>query len=202
MDKVRELETKIADFFGAPAAVAVDSCTHAVELCLRLGDYKSVYCPAYTYLSIPMTFIKLGLEWEFKQISWADYYEIGNTDIIDAAILWKKDSYISGKKMCLSFQFRKHLNLGRGGMILLDDLDQAIELRKMSYDGRLDNIPWADQKVNSIGYHYYMTPETAEIGLSKFEEVKDKYPKQWSDKDYPYLPGMPIFSEKNVNGFG
>lgn len=198
MDKVRELERKIADFFGSPTAVAVDCCTHAVELCLRIGGYKSVNCPTYTYLSIPMTFIKLSLDWSFKETQWQDYYHVGDTDIIDAAVLWRRNSYIPGKKMCLSFQFRKHLGLGRGGMILLDDLDQADELRRMSYDGRVDNVPWADQKVSSLGYHYYMTPETAELGLSKFEKVKDSDPKIWCDKDYPYLPDMPIFSGKHI----
>jgi len=32
---VTEFESQIADFFGAPYAVATDSCTHALELCLR-----------------------------------------------------------------------------------------------------------------------------------------------------------------------
>lgn len=202
MDKVRDFEKKIADFFGSPTAVAVDCCTHAVELCLRMGGYSNVNCPTYTYLSIPMTFMKLGINWNFVETTWADYYDISNTDIIDAAVLWKKDSYIPGKKMCLSFQFRKHLNLGRGGMILLDDLNQAAELRKMSYDGRIDNVPWADQKVSAMGYHYYMTPETAELGLSKFNDVKNKEPQQWSYRDYPYLPSMPIFDGKIVKDSG
>lgn len=200
MDKVREFEKKISEFFGSPTAVAVDCCTHAVELCLRLGKFKKASCPTRTYLSIPMTFIKLGIEWNFEDVEWADHYDIGGTDVIDAAVLWRQNSYISGKKMCLSFQFRKHLNLGRGGMILLDDFDQAEELRKMSYDGRVDNIPWADQRISSIGYHYYMTPETAEIGLSRFEEVKDKQPKRWSTVDYPYLPSMPVFDGKISTG--
>ena len=32
---VSEFESQIAEFFGAPYAVATDSCTHALELCLR-----------------------------------------------------------------------------------------------------------------------------------------------------------------------
>ena len=69
--------------------------------------------------------------------------------------------------MCLSFQFQKHLSLGRGGMILLDDEDSYKSLRKMVYDGREPNIPWRDQNIDTIGYHYYMTPETAELGIKK-----------------------------------
>ena len=44
-------------------------------------------------------------------------------NVIDAAVLWEKNSYVKGTMMCISFQFQKHLSLGRGGMILLDDKD-------------------------------------------------------------------------------
>ena len=36
--------------------------------------------------------------------------------------------------MCLSFQFQKHLSLGRVGMILTDDKDAAQELKKNTHD--------------------------------------------------------------------
>ena len=32
---VAEFENKIAEYFGAKHAIAVDSCTHGIELCLR-----------------------------------------------------------------------------------------------------------------------------------------------------------------------
>jgi len=34
-DVVEQFEQEVAKFFGAPYAVATDSCTHAIELCLR-----------------------------------------------------------------------------------------------------------------------------------------------------------------------
>ena len=34
-DIVSEFESKIAEFFGSPYAISVDSCTHGLELCLR-----------------------------------------------------------------------------------------------------------------------------------------------------------------------
>ena len=34
-NKIKEFENKIAEFYGAPYAVAVDCCTHGIELCLR-----------------------------------------------------------------------------------------------------------------------------------------------------------------------
>jgi len=194
MKSVKEFEGLIASYYGAKYAIAVDCCTHAIELCLRVyKPHSKVNCPRHTYLSVPMTFEKLNLSWEFYDVHWKDYYYIGNTNIIDAAVYWKRDGYIQGSLMCLSFQYRKHLNLGRGGMILLDNKEQYDILCKMRYDGRTDDKPWAEQDVETMGYHYYMTPETAQLGLQRFQEVVDVKSRRWTYKDYPDLRSMSVF---------
>jgi len=192
-ESVEKFEKEIAAFFGAPCAIATDCCTHAIELCLRHQDIKSIVIPKRTYLSVPMLANKLNIELKWKDEQWADYYYIEGTNIIDAAVFWKQNSYVSKTFMCLSFQFRKHLSLGRGGMILLDDLHVAQELKKMSYDGRIPNIPWRDQNINLMGYHYYMTPETAALGLKKLPDAINTKPKQWTIFDWPDLTEMEIF---------
>lgn len=192
---VTEFENKIAEFFGAPFAVAVDSCTHGIELSLRyLGD-KKINVPNRTYLSIPMLANKMGLELEWRDEEWEDYYTLnyGDKRIIDAAVLWKKGSYKPNTFMCLSFQYQKHLSLGRGGVILTDDKNAAFELKKMSYDGRLPNTPWRGQDINTFGYHYYMTPETAQLGLDKLDEAIKTKPRKWLYTDWPDLTQMKIF---------
>lgn len=196
MSSLHKFESLIANFFGAKYAVSTDCCTHAVELCLRLKEYDNVTCPNHTYLSIPMTFNKLGLSWKFDRMNWEDYYYIGNTNIIDAAVLWRETSYISGTLMCLSFQFKKHLSLGRGGMILLDNEKDYVDLKAMVYDGRERDVPWAEQNISKMGYHYYMTPEVAETGIDKFNIVKNITPKKWNYLNYPNLENMEVF--KNV----
>ena len=196
MSSLHKFESLIANFFGAKYAVSTDCCTHAVELCLRLKEYDNVTCPNHTYLSIPMTFNKLGLSWKFNRMNWEDYYYIGNTNIIDAAVLWRETSYISGTLMCLSFQFKKHLSLGRGGMILLDNEKDYVDLKAMVYDGRERDVPWAEQNISKMGYHYYMTPEVAETGIDKFNIVKNITPKKWNYLNYPNLENMEVF--KNV----
>lgn len=196
MEEVIKFEELIANFYDAPYAIATDCCTHAIELCLRYSDIKNVNCPNNTYLSVPMTFMKLKLNWTFTTEQWADYYYIGNTNIIDAAVYWYKDGYIANTMMCLSFQFKKHLNLGRGGMILLDNHEAYKTLSKMRYDGRENNLPWIEQDIDTLGYHYYMTPETALLGVSKFEQAKNEESKKWSYLDYPNLRKMSVF--KNV----
>ena len=190
---VEEFEYKIAEFFGAPYAVATDSCTHALELCLRYTGYNNVMVPTRTYVSVPMTLVKLGLDWSWKEEEWSDYYYLENTNIIDAAVLWGENTYVPNKFMCLSFQFKKHLSLGRGGMILISDKDDYHELKKMSYDGREPGMPWAEQDITNMGYHYYMTPEVAKIGIEKLNNIKKNPSKKWNHRDYPYLPSMSFF---------
>jgi len=190
---VTEFERQISNFFGSPYAVAVDSCTHALELCLRHKGVENLVVPKRTYISVPFLANKLGIGLEWKDENWQDFYYLGNTNIIDAAVLWKKDSYIKNTFMCVSFQYRKHLSLGRGGIILTDDYQSAKLLKKMSYDGRLPNIPWREQNIDTFGYHYYMTPETAKLGLDKLQDAIDTKPKKWTVNDWPDLTEMEIF---------
>ena len=189
---VERFEKEIASFFGAPYAVAVDCCTHAIELCLRYQETKKLVIPKHTYISIPFLAKKLDIEFAWKEEEWVDFYYLNET-IIDAAVLWKKNSYIPKTFMCLSFQYRKHLSLGRGGMILTDNEEASQDLRKMSYDGRTPDIPWREQNISSIGYHYYMTPETAALGLKKLPEAIKTKPRQWTVTDWPDLTNMRVF---------
>ena len=191
---VTKLEDKVASFFGAPYAIATDSCTHGVELCLRYEQPYEVTFPTHTYPSVPFLGEKLGLRWEFREEEWVDYYQIGDTNIYDAAVLWKMGGYIPSTHMCLSFQFQKHLKIGRGGMILTDDKAAYEMMSEMVYDGRNSReIPWREQNIKTVGYHYYMTPEAAETGLNQFEDAILREPKIWSDLDYPDLRTMDVF---------
>jgi dTDP-4-amino-4,6-dideoxygalactose transaminase len=189
---VTDFESKIASFFGSAYAVGVDSCTHGIELCLRYTKSKKIHVPKHTYLSIPFLADKLSIELQWYDINWKEYYYL-TEKIIDAAVLWRKDSYIPDTFMSLSFQYQKHLSLGRGGMILTDNKDVAVILKKMSYDGRLPNIPWREQDINMIGYHYYMTPETAQLGIIKLGEAIKTKPREWVINDWPDLTKMEIF---------
>ena len=193
-NSVTELENKIAHFFGAPHAVAVDCCTHGIELCLRLFNLDSIEVPTRTYISIPFLAKKLNIGIRWNEESWEDYYYL-TEKVVDAAVLWKKDSYIPGTYMNISFQFQKHLSLGRGGMILTDDTENIQELKKMSYDGRVPDVPWREQNISSVGYHYYMTPETAQLGLDKFPKAAETPPRKWKVSDWPDLTQMKVFKK-------
>lgn len=193
--KVLDFENALAEYFGSRYCVAVDCCTHAVELCMRQQQVQQTSCPTHTYLSIPMMLKKVGISWNFVLDQWDDLYEFGNTRIYDAATFWKPNGYIPGTMMCLSFQFKKTLSLGRGGAVLLDDYEAAVDIRRMAYDYRRMDMPWKDQVslINRMGYHYYMTPEIAQIGIRKLPTVKQTT--KWTWKDYPDLSKAPLFNE-------
>ena len=189
---VQVFEKKIASFFGAPYAVAFDSCTHGIEACLYLTNTKKIIVPKRTYISIPFLAKKMNIFLEWKDENWKDYYYI-TENIIDAAVLWKKNSFISGTFMSLSFQYQKHLSLGRGGAVLCSNKNEYEALKKLSYDGRLPSIPWRDQDIESFGLHYYMTPETAQMGIDKLDKAIKTTPKDWKISDWPDLSILKVF---------
>lgn len=192
---ITTFEKEVANFFGAPFAIAVDSCTHGVELALRYTKATHIKVPHRTYLSIPFLANKLNIGLTWKDEDWVDCYYLTD-NVIDAAVLWKKDSYIPNTFMGVSFQYQKHLSLGRGGILLTDNEEAAIKLKKMSYDGRQPDSPWRDQDIDTIGYHYYMTPETAQLGLDKLPAAIQSKPRQWVVSDWPDLTQMTIFKSK------
>lgn len=189
---VSVFENKIAEFFGAPYAIAIDSCTHGIELALRLTGVKHISIPKRTYLSVPFLAEKLNIDRTWRDEQWVNYYYITDR-IIDAAVLWKPKSYIPNTFMGISFQYQKHLSLGRGGILLCDNADEAKMLKKMSYDGRLPAVPWREQNIDTVGYHYYMTPETAQLGLDKLPAAILSEPRQWTVNDWPDLTEMDVF---------
>ena len=155
---VQEFERQIAKYFGSPYAVATDCCTHAIELCLQYKKVKQISVPRHSYLSIPMTAIKIGIDYHWRYEEWEDEFEVAS-GIWDSAVLWRENSYRTGEFQCLSFQFRKHLNLNRGGMILCNTLEDYTVLSAMAIDGRLPDKPWKEQNISIVGYRYYMTPK-------------------------------------------
>jgi len=75
--------------------------------------------------------------------------------------------FVPGDFTCLSFQYSKHIPIGRGGMILTDDKKAVEWFRVMRNDGRRE-IPKERDNVKLIGFNFYMTPEQAARGLSLY----------------------------------
>lgn len=193
---VDHFERLIAEYFGAPMAVAVDCCTHALELCLRLEAARGpLSIPARTYMSVPMMLDKLSIPYSLVDHAWKKYYAMTDRTI-DAATLWMPGSYIANQMMCLSFQFKKALPIGRGGMILLDDPHSYERLQRMVRDGRDRRLTQWDDPVAELGYHYYMTPEDAARGIHLFHEICHGPASYWTYQDYKDLRSMPYFADR------
>ena len=68
MNPILQLEEKVSNYFGSPYAVAVDCCTHGIELCLRYENFSYIEVPKRTYLSIPFLASKLGIKLKWNRI--------------------------------------------------------------------------------------------------------------------------------------
>jgi dTDP-4-amino-4,6-dideoxygalactose transaminase len=184
-DPIYQFERALGLLTGAPFVVMTDSCTHALELCLRYDKVKRCRFTAFTYLSVPMTMHKLGISYGLvPDNEWVGEYPILGTRIWDSARLLRTGMYRSGQMQCLSFGYSKPLEIGRGGAILLDDQRVYESLIRQRSDGRdLSISPWESQKVFEVGYHYRPTIEEAQRALELLPSV-DQEPKY---HEYPDL---------------
>lgn len=176
-DKIKQFETALAEYTGAPYAIMTDCCTHAIEMCLRYDHVRGLKMTPYTYLSIPMTMHKLGIDYVYHDEAtqeWVGEYPFTYTRIWDSARRLEPDMYRPGTMQCLSFGHTKPLHIGHGGAILLDDKKAYDILIRQRYDGRDLNIsPWQDQQVFKVGYHYKPSIEDAELGLALLQGLKE-----------------------------
>ena len=187
-DIVDLFEKKISSYLGSKYAVSVDCCTHGIFLCLKYFKTKDVInIPENTYISLPNVINMAGYKFQFQDIDWDGDYQLYPLPIIDSACKFTKNMYKKDTYTCLSFHHRKQLPIGRGGMILTDDL-QAYEWLKMArYDGRHLDRKYDDDNFEMPGYHMYLTPEQACIGLDRLEKLDDKGNSIGSSKTYKSL---------------
>ena len=191
-DTILKFEQALAEYTGAPYAVMTDCCTHAIELCLRYQKIKNCTFTAYTYLSIPMTMHKLGIEYSLIREEWIGEYQFHETNIWDSARRLERGMYRAGQMQCLSFGHNKPLQIGHGGAIILDNKEAYGILLRQRYDGRdLSIAPWEVQRTFMVGYHYRPSIEDAAIGLEKLSAVNE-LPKY---HEYPDLRNIQIIGD-------
>lgn len=167
---VKLFEEEIAHYTGAPYAVAVDSCTNALFLCCKYLEVKTVTIPSKTYLSVPQSITHAGGKVEYSKKEWNGIYQLEPYPIYDAALRLTSQMYLKGTFMCLSFHYKKHLPIGKGGMILTDDIDAVKWLKRARYEGRDEKGYWEDE-IKEPGWNMYMTPNEAATGLSLMQNL-------------------------------
>jgi dTDP-4-amino-4,6-dideoxygalactose transaminase len=63
-------EEEIAEYTGAPYAVALDNCTDALFLCCTYLNVENVTIPKKTYLSVPQAVMASGGKLSFDDVEW------------------------------------------------------------------------------------------------------------------------------------
>ena len=184
-DIIDLFEKKVAKFSGSKYAVAVDCCTNAIFLCLKFYNKKKILTiPENTYISILTALNLANYKFKIKNIDWVGSYQIKPSPIIDSATRFTKNMYLKKTLTCLSFHHRKHIPIGRGGMVLTDSFKAYKWLKKARYDGRDLKVNYAKDDFKSAGWHMYMTPEQAYCGLKLLKNFKDTNANRASSKTY------------------
>lgn len=115
---VRLFEQKLCEYTGFSEAVAVDCCTHAIQLSLEALAIEGLACldrdvvdvPVRTYMSVPMTLANVGWSVKLSRRDWTSSYPVlvsGRPLVFDAAVgfdVGMASSYPDGSFICLSFQ--------------------------------------------------------------------------------------------------
>jgi dTDP-4-amino-4,6-dideoxygalactose transaminase len=180
-------EKKISYFAGSKYAVAVDSCSNAIFLCLKFLNKteETITIPNKTYISIPCAIRNAGYNVSFEELEWKGVYQLKPLPIFDGALRFSRNMF-NGGYHCLSFHIKKHLKIGRGGMILTDDKDAYEWFKLARFNGR-NPVPHINDNFKMIGWNFYMTNSDAARGLwlldgfDKYKEPEDIEP------DYPDL---------------
>jgi dTDP-4-amino-4,6-dideoxygalactose transaminase len=194
---VRWFEEEIAHYTGAPYAIATNSCTNAIFLaCKHLNvEGESVTIPKRTYLSTPQSILQAGGKLEFADVDWKGLYQLKPFPIYDSAKRLTSNMYIPGSLMCLSFHFKKHLKIGKGGMIQTDDMKAVEHIKKMRYEGRTDGVSYHEDIIDEEGWNMYMTPEQAARGLVLLTDHPQNSPDLIEDPPYRDLTEFSLFKK-------
>ena len=195
---VQMFEEEIAYYTGAPYAISVNSCTNALFLaCKWVGvEGKEVILPKRTYLSPPQSVLQAGGKLVFEGSDWKGIYQFKPFPVFDAAKRLTSDMYIPGSLMCLSFHIKKHLKIGKGGMILTDDAAAADWIKARRYEGRTAGVAYHKDNIDEGGWNMYMTPEQAVRGLMLMQNYPEHMPDLPEDPPYRDLTEFDLF--KNI----
>ena len=195
-EAVREFESQLSDYTGAPYVVCVDSSTDALFLCCYRLEVDVVTIPKHTYLSVPMSVIHSGGKVEFEDLEWSGIYQLKPYPIWDSAKRMKKDMYINGSYMTLSFHMTKHIPIGKGGAILCDNKEDYEWFKKARYEGRSE-VSYHDDDIEFCGWNMYMTPSQAIRGLELIQNLPDNNEDLIEDPPYRDLTTFKVFNDEN-----
>jgi dTDP-4-amino-4,6-dideoxygalactose transaminase len=197
----RDFEKAVAAYTCAPYAVAVNSCTNALFLCLmwyaRAHLRQTIEIPKRTYVSVPMQILHAGFDVAFRDEKWSGVYELSPTKIYDAARRFTTRMYIPGSMMCVSIHASKILGVEQGGLILHSNPEADAWFRKARFDGRTEGVLPKDDTFDVLGFHMYLSPSVSAQALLKLHSLA-KHNEDLRNDDYPDLSQCAIFNRRKV----
>jgi dTDP-4-amino-4,6-dideoxygalactose transaminase len=200
----KDFECAVAEYVGAPYCVAVNSCTNALFLCLmwfrrcypHMHSGVALEIPKRTYISVPMQIKHAGWEVIFREKPWVGKYDLAPLPVWDCARLFTSGMYMPGQFMCTSHHWSKTLGLQQAGCILTDDVEAVAWLKRARFDGRSEGVPPALDSFDFCGWHCYLSPEIAALGLVKLSFLP-RHNAPLPNDDYPDLSKLSIFQSKS-----
>lgn len=199
-----EFEQALCDYTDAPYCVAVDNMSNALALCLLHENVKGteISIPCRTYMSVPCEIILAGAKVKWIPVdapTLTGAYRLSPTRIWDSALRFTRGMYEAGQLMCISFTGPyKHLKLGKGGAVLLDDKDTYEWLKRARNSGRSECSYHVDN-FTMIGRNCYMMPQVAAQGLLLITQFYNLDGTRRYNPDltlpYPDLSKFPIYSQ-------
>lgn len=180
--KISDFEEKIANYTGSKYAVSVDCCTNALLLCFSYLKPSEIILPKNTFIGVAAAAHHARSKVLFQDIEWRGMYKIEPTNIYDAARRLTKDMYIKNSFICLSFHYKKHLKIGRGGAILTDN-QEAYEWFKLARNNGKDITKSLPENIYQFpGFNMLLHPDLAEKGSRLLTELPNVNP----DMEYEY----------------
>ena len=200
----RDFEAALCKYTGASYAVAVNSCTSALQLSMEwfarsvlAHQNLEVSIPRRTYPSVASAVQSSGLQLSFDSRDWVSCYRIKPLPVWDCARKFTGGMYRRGQFQCVSFASSKILGIEQGGAILHDSPGVDGWFRRMRFDGRTEGKDLMHDKIHEAGHHMIMLPSIAAQALLKLSFLP-RHNKDMPKRKYPDLSRMNAWSHYNA----
>ena len=169
-DITRAFEADLCAYTGAKYAVALNSCSAALQLCVMWCDrheiprpMQGVSIPRRTYVSVACAIKLAGCFPTWRDEDWRGAYQLRPFPIMDSARRFTSGMYRAGLFQCVSFAAAKILGAEQGGAILHDNDDADGWFRRMRFDGRTEGVDPLEDTFDVVGMHCIMLPSVAAL---------------------------------------
>ena len=193
----KDFEKALCQYTGAKFAVALNSCTAALLLCVKWFEEAQtmplvVSIPRHTYVSVPQAIINANAHVAWRDEKWRGAYQLKPLPVWDCARRFTSGMHVEGQFECVSFSASKIMGIEQGGAILHDCVEADWWFRDMRFDGRREGTMPSAETIRCIGQHCLMLPSISAQALLRLHHLP-KHNEDMEDYPYPDLSTFPVF---------